>query len=124
MAYQRSKTNAKELMKTYDALKVDRDNMYPVWEECRFYYNSEKQLMQPNNSGSKSIEQSTPLNPVGYDASMRLASGLISNTWSSGEQSFSFKVSQAQMGDDDEECMGKTGNPGDADARDGVRGGM
>ena len=79
MAYQKSKTNAKELMKIYDALKVDRDNMYSVWEECRFYYNSEKQLMQPNNSGSKSIEQSTPLNPVGYDASMRLASGLFSN---------------------------------------------
>jgi len=103
MAYQKSKTNAKELMKTYDALTLDRDNMYSLWEECRFYYNSEKQHMQPNNSGSKSIDQSSPLNPVGYDASMRLASGLFSNTWSSGEQSFSFKVSQSQMGEDDEQ---------------------
>lgn len=102
MAYQKSKTNAKELLQVFDALVIDRDNMYSLWEECRFYYNSEKQYNQPNNTGSKNINQSAPLNPVGYDASMRLASGLFSNTWSSGEQSFTFKVSQSQMGEDDE----------------------
>lgn len=103
MAYAKSKTNPEELIKLYGALKVDRDNMYSIWEECRFYFNSEKQLMQPNNSGSKQIEQSTPLNPVGYDSSMRLASGLFSNTWSSGDQVFSFKVSQSQLGENEDE---------------------
>ena len=102
MAYKKSKTDPKELLSLFDALVVDRDTMYGVWEECRLYYNSEKQLNQPNNAGSKQITNSAPLNPVGYDASMRLASGLFSNTWSSGEQTFTFKVSQAQMGKDDE----------------------
>jgi len=102
MAYTKSETNAEELIKLYEALRIDRDNMYSIWEDCRFYFNSEKQLMQPNNSGSKQIEQSSPLNPVGYDASMRFASGLFSNTFSAGEQFFSFKVSQAQLGDEDE----------------------
>ncbi|NRA91902.1 MAG: hypothetical protein HRU26_04330 [Psychroserpens sp.] len=101
--YQKSDTNPEELVKLYESLKVDRDNMYSIWEECRFYFNSEKQLMQPNNSGSKQIEQSTPLNPVGYDASMRFASGLFSNTYSAGDQFFSFKVSQAQLGDDEDQ---------------------
>jgi hypothetical protein len=100
MAYKNS--DPKELIKLYDSLKSDRDCMYPVWEECRFYYNSEKQLMQPNNKGSKQIEQSAPLNPVGYDATMRFASGLFSNTYSAGEQFFSFKVSQGQLGEDEE----------------------
>jgi hypothetical protein len=103
MAYKKSATNPQELVKQYDTLKVDRQNMYSLWEECRFYYNSEKQSMQPENTGSKNIHQSTPLNPVGYDSSMRLASGLFSNTWSSGEQSFSFKVSQAQLGENEDE---------------------
>lgn len=101
--YKKSVTNPEELVKLYESLKVDRDNMYSIWEECRFYFNSEKQLMQPNNSGSKQIEQSTPLNPVGYDASMRFASGLFSNTYSAGEQFFSFKISQSQFGDDEDQ---------------------
>lgn len=103
MAYNKGKTNPEELIKLYEALRIDRDNMYSIWEDCRFYFNSEKQLMQPNNSGSKQIEQSSPLNPVGYDASMRFASGLFSNTFSAGEQFFSFKVSQSQLGESEDE---------------------
>jgi len=101
MEYSNSKPE--ELIKLFDGLRTDRDNMYSLWEECRFYYNSEKQLMQPNNAGSKQIEQSTPLNPVGYDSSMRFASGLFSNTFDAGQQFFSFKVSQSQLGEDEDQ---------------------
>lgn len=94
-------SNAKELIKIYETLKVDRENKYSIWEECRQYYDSERQNQQPDKE-SKEVGKSSPLNPVGYDATMRFASGLFSNTYSAGEQFFSFKVSQAQLGEDEE----------------------
>jgi len=93
--------DAEELIKLYESLKSDRENMYSIWEDCRHYYDSEKQNMQPDRN-TVEPEKTSPLNSVGYDSTFRFASGLHSNTYDAGEQFFTFKVSQAQLGENED----------------------
>ena len=95
------KSSAKEIISLYETIKSDRDLYYGLWEDCRFYYDSEKQNQQPNNKGSKNTENYQPVNPVGYEASLAFASGLFSHTYNPGDQFFTFKVANNQIEDTD-----------------------